>query len=916
MKETYFTRLLVIVCSLFPFFSYAQQNTSSCESILIQTIDNELVISGLDIAKTKARIYDTNYQLVSTCEFDCAASINIPDVNDGAVYHLTIEFFSDNFDYLTQEQIDYSIGTEATEIGICLGNVTLANQAAVDAFCGCEIITGILDIGGQFTGVNDIDDLSNLSNIKIVSDLIVVGTNLISLAALENLKTGRRIGIYNNDLLESIDAFSQIETIQNLEISSNPSLKQLNAFQQLKEALLIVNISNNNQLTKLNGFGNLEIANGFSFQNNDAFLVLDEMVALRVVADFFSIRENNQLKEVVFADLTGNVAELIISNNPFLEKLPAIGGITIAQGLQIFGNTALNECCALATLLDADLSNGHNGGILNLKDNGILCNSSLSILENCGGTSPANCEVIMLSSENNQLTINGINAPIAIIKVYDENYQLIFDCTASCEETITLDNLKTGDIYHTDIQFYDENWQFICEDKQDVEILGGGDPCGTICQGNVTLRTQAEVDAFCGCEIIEGDMVIGYRPDEGDVFSDIVNLENLKDLKQVKGQLIIGRTELTQINGLSQLKEVDGLVIIGNLNLSSIDGLDSLDKIHINFFTANNPNLRRIDVLGNLTFLGSFIVFSGAFDQLPQFDKLENESFNQLLINQCPNLQSLQGLEKITSIRGTATINPVLEVFLNPILTDISALQQLELVEGRLNISVNSLLADCCSIAHLVDDNPDNGVVNGEVAIFRNDSFCNSVEEILANCGDTSPFSCDNIKVDYANNDLTISGLTAPIEIVKIFDKDWQLLFECFADCEETITLSNVNSAIFRVQIANYDEDWNFLCHGDQDLIPAEDRTLNQLVAEDFSLYPNPAYESVYLDLSLLEETKITLTILNQFGQKMYEKRMEKGLNKQEKIDISNFSNGLYFLQIQEGNRKPIGKRLVVNRLY
>ena len=96
------------------------------------------------------------------------------------------------------------------------------------------------------------------------------------------------------------------------------------------------------------------------------------------------------------------------------------------------------------------------------------------------------------------------------------------------------------------------------------------------------------------------------------------------------------------------------------------------------------------------------------------------------------------------------------------------------------------------------------------------------------------------------------------------------------------------------------------------------DTTISSIIQleESFSLYPNPAYEAVYLDLKPLEGTEVTLSILNQFGQKIYEKRIEKVVNEPEKVDISNFSNGLYFLQIKGENRKLIGKRLIVNRLY
>ena len=119
------------------------------------------------------------------------------------------------------------------------------------------------------------------------------------------------------------------------------------------------------------------------------------------------------------------------------------------------------------------------------------------------------CDNLQIESSNNQLSLSNIIAPNSIVKVFDPNYQIISTCSGDCPETVSVPNLIAGETYYTDIQLYDENWDFICEDKQAIEIIGDSEPCDTsICQGDVVLQTQAEVDAFCGCEVIEGSLFI------------------------------------------------------------------------------------------------------------------------------------------------------------------------------------------------------------------------------------------------------------------------------------------------------------------------------------------------------------------------------------------------------------------------
>ena len=1022
MNKNKFTQLMAMLFSLIPLMLSAQAPQAVCEQITIQTEDNKLIISGLDKASAKLRVSDANFNLVHICEFDCAPIISIEGGNNGDVYRLTFEFFSDNFGYLSQENVAYTLGSEAVEIGICVGNVTLADQSEVNAFCGCEVITGILDIGDRFDGPNDINDLSNLSGVKVTEDLRVTGTDLISLSELANLKIGRSIGIYQNALLKAIDAFNQLEVIQDLGIGSNPSLAQINGFQQLKEVLLVWSISSNPQLTVLNGFGNLEKISGFSFQNNDAFQVLDELSSLKEIDRYFTLAGNNQLEKMVVAELSGAVDDFRISNNTALTSLPAIGNLTIAQTLQINGNPELSDCCALLNLIDQDLTNGQNRGILTLRDNGALCNSTRDIFENCGGTTPRDCDDISINSSNNNLSINGINAPIAIVKVYDEAYQVVYECSNNCDSAITISDLNTCENYTIDVQLFDENYGLIC-DRKFSQVVAGSPANNLVCKRDIILRSQADVDAFCGCQKIEGSLYIGFQE-----ANDITDISNLTIIEEVTGFLSIAQTQLSDLTGLEVKKVGRSMTIQNNPLLEDVNGFSELDIpefISISF----NPVLKDISGFQQSPILETVNIRSNeALEKVTGFGNLTTVyNLNITDNNQLTNLEVFANLE-VAEVQLTIRQNNSLQQIALSNLTKTAVLSieenlNLETVELADNFSIdaflriigNTSLTDCCFLKPLVDDDFTNGTVGFDITIRDNGNMCNTVEEILANCTST-PSNCETITIVSNDNQLNISGITAPNAIVKIFDNDWQFAFDCNATCAETITLENLTAGdIYHTDIQFYDANWQFICADRQDIeieagsTPCEEncpptnfceevtiiidentrsftignlnapieivKVFNQdwqlfyecfadcenevllqelsgdryyiqvdmyeedwtpicdldemvnfsnasesrnteLQAADFTLYPNPALTETRIDLQQIQGEAVTLQLFNQFGQEVYQQAIEQVKQPSAKIDLTPFSNGLYLLHIQTKGRKIWSKRLVVNRLY
>jgi hypothetical protein len=81
------------------------------------------------------------------------------------------------------------------------------------------------------------------------------------------------------------------------------------------------------------------------------------------------------------------------------------------------------------------------------------------------------------------------------------------------------------------------------------------------------------------------------------------------------------------------------------------------------------------------------------------------------------------------------------------------------------------------------------------------------------------------------------------------------------------------------------------------------------------SVYPNPAAASTFLDINIISAGKVSVTLLNQVGQKVkdvYTGFLPKGKHQINFSDkITNAAGGIYYLTIQSGQTQTAIKLLV-----
>ena len=522
------------------------------------------------------------------------------------------------------------------------------------------------------------------------------------------------------------------------------------------------------------------------------------------------------------------------------------------------------------------------------------------------------CEAIKIAVNEDELSISGLNASNKIIKIFDVFYNVIDICFSNCPKTKTIPNLLAG-IYYIDIQLYTADWQFICGVQEDVTIDLEEEPCdNSACLGNISLTTQAEVDEFCGCAVIEGNLKIGNH-----LTQNITSLSNLQSVEQVNGSITILNTKLQNLVGLGNLGKIGKeLIIEENPNLKNVQGLNNLVEISQGFRLKENATIRDLKGLDRWTKTKSIDFQQN--EQLRGIEKLSQlNNLSSLTISRNNQLKKLPDLI-VDSLSGLTIEN-------NEQLENLDFLSPIAYIDGIVRIKNNRGLVDCCGLTHLIDNDLFFGENNAHFIIENNPFSCLSTTNILNTCLSSAP-TCDDIQVNVTNEKISITRLTPPNEIIKIFDEQYNILFNCFGNCESEVTMNNLTAGIYRVGVNFYNADWVPICEtiisveiaGNDITIPSNDRNDSYKIAppSDILIAPNPAKGVTYLDLKNLKEKQIQLQLLNQFGQKVWAKFIEKTNALPMAIDLSTFQNGLYFLQIQAKGNAIQTKKLIVSNLY
>ena len=237
--------------------------------------------------------------------------------------------------------------------------------------------------------------------------------------------------------------------------------------------------------------------------------------------------------------------------------------------------------------------------------------------------------------------------------------------------------------------------------------------------GDVTLTTQAQVDAF-GAECytsVQGSLRVDRAADTA--ADPITTLSPLSSITSVNSLQIEDTNQLTSLAGLENLRGSASLSLVRNSELSSIDALSGLTVYYVN-----------VQVNGKLASLSGPTM---------------SESLQTLTLTRNPSLTDLAALSSVRRVTGAvqivnnaglADLSPLVglesvgnfvRISENPSLLSLDGLGGLREVVNDFRLFSNTTLAECSAIVPLLSG----GGIGGGIEIRNNATGCDSVLEIL-----------------------------------------------------------------------------------------------------------------------------------------------------------------------------------------
>ncbi|MEM6318520.1 MAG: SdrD B-like domain-containing protein [Bacteroidota bacterium] len=448
--------------------------------------------------------------------------------------------------------------------------------------------------------------------------------------------------------------------------------------------------------------------------------------------------------------------------------------------------------------------------------------------ENCGTSGTPPCEEVQVTVGNEKISLLGLTAPFVVVKVHDINdgWRVIEECI-DCENP-TIFNVPAGD-YNVAIQFYEAPWQNrYCQRDIMVTVTSEGDPT---CTDDDEDGVCVEEDCDDTNPAIGAKQTPGTRCDDGN--DNTINDEIQSDGCSCAGEVPsdkeicierdVTNTDNCQFNiiyGLYlKLDGYDEYYTVSNTRfVEYTDGTASFTATAINNTT---PEIAwEIDAqFGERTTLAT---------EAPKAHNClaastDDYYFYETLTGTLTGMDAAAGA-KLDLMR----IGPAFQLGVAANIT------HKEFVFGGSGWFTAEILSQPTDIAPFVLNAGAQGQ-NGDFNINLSGDGTKCIEG-----RNNDALNCDNVSALATTDGIIVNGLTAPIEIIKIFDANWGIIDECTGDCGDSFT-TTAGSGDYQVVVNFYTANWVGEC---EMRIPvtvpasataANSRTANQLEANAFN---------------------------------------------------------------------------------
>lgn len=415
------------------------------------------------------------------------------------------EFYIINKAFTQEEVFALMNYIPASNVITCpTGNVTVTNQAEVDALASCTHITGNLTINPS----NNSLDLSPLNGITTIDgNLIIRNVSNNQLNIFNNLTSVNNISISFNTFTE-LSGFNALTTINgNFQLYQDYSLTTITGFTNLATipngSLVIVDCTD---LYIVNAFNNLNLVKGIWFQNT-ALMNVNFLSSLTQNTGGIQIVQNNYISNFNFPSAclhnftTGNIT---ISNNAALTSFGANGNFVIGNSgtpsaITVLNNSFLSNLGMTNSSSFSTVGNVQIQGNQNLANLNFLTNltSANNITINTTGIS--NLSGLNNLSSCNDLTITN-NASITSLSGINTNaFNVNGNLMISSNPNLTvIDGFNSININSFNALLIQTNSQLAtCTADWVCDYLGTASPNATIAGNATGCESVAAVNTAC-----------------------------------------------------------------------------------------------------------------------------------------------------------------------------------------------------------------------------------------------------------------------------------------------------------------------------------------------------------------------------------------------------------------------------------
>lgn len=602
---------------------------------------------------------------------------------------------------------------------------------------------------------------------------------------------------------------------------------------------------------------------------------------------------------------------------PVLSNLPADLTVDITE-IPAAGNPTATDNCDTEVIIQFDETRTDNES-----DNNYVLTRTWTATDDCGNMATGQQVILVLGEEDDPCAAENCETVPPIIANVPADETVNFDAVPAPAQPVATDNCDT-DVDLSMTQTVSES-----TDSRNyvlTRIWTATDDCGNTATNQQIIRVMGESDS-------------GENNNQGD-----------NDGNDSEGNNNQGDNGGNDSEGNNNQGELCAAIAINlSNNTITIDGINAPNKIVKLFDVAYNIIKECAEdcsepVSFNALAVGNYYVdiqlysadwvficeaqeainVTTTAEEEDSGNNTANEEGNNESDNPCKNINISHTSSTIT-LTNFSTTNKIINIFdenYNPVFncfTDCLAEVEAPISRGGNYIIDIQLYSDEWT---LVCQERTTLSINGS----GNEG--NNNEEAEENNGENSQ-DCEKVQITATGSQISVTNLTAPNSIVKVFSENYDLIFECVGNCGTETIITDLIDGDYHVNVDFFDENWLGICEkitpitlGNTSNIGQKESTLrnrinqpttNGLVTSKISFYPNPASNELFLDLQGFNYQKATITIYNQLATSVWEGSIVTNKSKQF-IDLTAINNGLYIIVFQIEGQVPIAKKLLVQK--